>query len=148
MERSAITTTLAPQGRLPSVPHYPDMARRARERRGVQRKEGRKEARAQRGVHGQSKTICVSSALSSPVLVACSSRETSATTVQSILPVRKMPLLVLTVACLPACVDSFCLRATAPPRAPNDMTATVLPDYKASVETLALTHGSRLHRMS
>ena len=141
MQESEMTTTPSSQGRLPSVPHLPDTARRAGERRRVQRKEGRKVARAQRKVHGHSEIICVSLALSSLVSAAFSSGETSATAEWSILPVNKMPLLGLTPACPYAPVDYFCIRApamlsslTAPPRAPNDVMVKVLSDCNATVE--------------
>jgi len=140
-----MTTKPSPQGHLPGVPQLPDRAGRANERRRVQRREVREAAQAKHKVHGQPETICVSSAPSSPVPAACSSKETSATASQSILPVKKMPLLGLTPACPAPTVDYFrvCPPAllsnlTAHPRAPNDMAAKVLFDCTVTVENLTI----------
>jgi len=93
----------------------------------------------------QPETICVSSAPSSPVLVAYSNKETSATAKQSILAVKKMPLLGLTPACLAPSEDYDCVRGpallsnlTAHPPAPNNMAVKNknLPDCTAPVENL------------
>jgi hypothetical protein len=138
-----MTTKLSTQGRLPNVPHLPDKAGRANERHRLQRTEGRKATKAQQKVHGQSETISVSSAPSSPVLTACSSKATSATAEKSIFPVKKMPLIGLTPACPDPPEDHFCACApavpstlTAYPQAPKDMVAIVLPDCKATVANL------------
>ena len=133
-------TTKLSQGRLPNVPHLPDKAGRANERRRVRRTEGRKATKAQQKVQGQSETICVSSAPSSPVLTACSSKATSATAEKSILPVKKMPLIGLTPACpvppedcFRACAPAVPSTLTAYPQAPKNMVTIVFPDCKATV---------------
>jgi len=138
-----MTTKLSPQGRLPNVPHLPDEAGRANERRRVRRTEGRKATKAQQKVHGQSETICVFSALSSLVLTACSSKATSTTIEKSIFPVKKMPLIGLTPACPDPQEDYFCAYATAVPstltaypQTLKDMVSIVLPDCKSSVANL------------
>jgi len=127
------------------VPHLPDKARRANERRRVQRTEGRKATRAQQKVHGQSETICVSSAPSSPALTACSSKITSATAEKSMFPVKKMPLISLTPACPDPPEDYFCActpavpsTLTTYPQAPKDTVAIVLPYCKATVANLTI----------
>jgi len=136
-------TTKLSQGRLPNVPHLPDKAGRANERLRVQRTEDRKATRAQQKVHGQSETICVSSAPSSPALTACSSKATSATAEKSIFPVKKMPLIGLTPACPDPPEDYFCacaptvsLTLTVYPQAPKDTVAMVLPYCKGTVANL------------
>jgi len=143
MQESEMTTKLSPQGRLPNVPHLPDKAGRANKRRRVRRTEGRKATKAQQKVHGQSETICVSSAPSSLVLTACSSKATSTTAEKSIFLVKKMPSVGLTPACPDPPEDYFCACApavpstlTAYPQAPKDVVLIVLPDYKATVANL------------
>jgi len=138
-------TTKLSQRRLPNVPHLPDKAGRANERRRVQRTEGKKATKAQQKVHGQSETVCISSAPSSPVLTACSNKANSATAEKSTFPVNKMPLIGLTPACPDPPEDYFCActpavpsTITAYPQAPKDMVAIVLPDCKATVTNLRL----------
>jgi len=136
-------TSKLSQGCLPIVPHLPDKGGRTNERRRVQRTESRKATRAQQKVHGQSETICVSSAPSSPVLTACSSKATSATAEKSIFPVKKMPFIGITPACPHPPEDYFCACALAMPstlteypQAPKDTVAILLPDCKATVANL------------
>ena len=111
----------------------------------MQRTEGRKATRAQQEVHGQSETIGVSWAPSSPALTACSSKATSATAEKSIFPEKKIPLIGLAPDCPDPPEDYFCTCApavpstlTAYPQAPKDTVTIVLPYCKATVATLTI----------